>query len=155
MSYPEAKRHLADRTRSDSAFAGGEGWLEYSRSEFFRQPLPPGALADLLGNLGPSGPPRPGDVREVTFTPWGGAYHRVPRDATAFVHRDELFLIEHVVRVPRTAATQQISAARGWLARSWSAVHPWGSGQVYPNFPDPELTGWAGAYITGPAMTGS
>lgn len=30
-------------------------------------------------------------------------------------------------------------AARGWLERSWSIVHPYGSGGVYANFPDPEL----------------
>jgi FAD/FMN-containing dehydrogenase len=25
-------------------------------------------------------------------------------------------------------------------------VHPWGSGRVYPNFPDPDLDDWAQAY---------
>ena len=25
-------------------------------------------------------------------------------------------------------------------------VHPWGSGGVYPNFPDPDLQNWAYAY---------
>jgi hypothetical protein len=25
-------------------------------------------------------------------------------------------------------------------------VHPWGSGRVYPNFPDPDLEDWARAY---------
>jgi hypothetical protein len=25
-------------------------------------------------------------------------------------------------------------------------VHPWGSGGVYPNFPDPDLAGWEHAY---------
>ena len=33
-------------------------------------------------------------------------------------------------------------AARGWLDRSWALVHPWGSGGVYPNFPDPDLPDW-------------
>ena len=37
-------------------------------------------------------------------------------------------------------------AARGWLSDSWALVHPWGSGGVYPNFPDPELEDWARAY---------
>jgi FAD/FMN-containing dehydrogenase len=37
-------------------------------------------------------------------------------------------------------------AARDWLARAWALVHPWGSGGVYPNFPDPDLTDWAPAY---------
>ena len=33
-----------------------------------------------------------------------------------------------------------------WLARSWALVHPWGSGGVYLNFPDPDLPDWALAY---------
>ena len=39
--------------------------------------------------------------------------------------------------------------ARDWLARSWELVHPWGSGRVYPNFPDPELDDWPRAYHAG------
>ena len=38
------------------------------------------------------------------------------------------------------------AAARDWMARSWTLVHPWGSGGVYPNFPDPDLQDWAHAY---------
>jgi FAD binding domain/Berberine and berberine like len=51
----------------------------------------------------------PGQGRELDFTPWGGAYDR-----------------ERVL-------------ARDWLTSSWSLVHRWGSGGVFPNFPDPDL----------------
>ena len=44
------------------------------------------------------------------------------------------------------AASADRGAARDWLARSWALVHPWGSGGVYPNFPDPDLRDWARAY---------
>ena len=37
-------------------------------------------------------------------------------------------------------------AAGDWLASSWALAHPWGSGGVYPNFPDPDLDDWANAY---------
>jgi hypothetical protein len=30
--------------------------------------------------------------------------------------------------------------------RSWASVHPWGSGQVFQNFADPDLEHWAQAY---------
>ena len=43
----------------------------------------------------------------------------------------------------------QRDTARDWLARSWALVHPWGSGGVCPDFPDPDLQDWARAY-TGP-----
>ena len=43
-------------------------------------------------------------------------------------------------------STAEREAARRWLVRSWASVHPWGSGRVYPNFPDPDLEDWAHAY---------
>ena len=84
--------------------------------------------------------------RELDFTPMGGAYNRVGAGATAFVHRDERFLLQHTVAVAPGAATVDREAARRWLARSWAKAHPWGSGRVYPNFPDPDLVEWADAY---------
>jgi FAD/FMN-containing dehydrogenase len=70
----------------------------------------------------------------------------VPADATAFVHRGESFLVQHLVQVGANAAPAEHGAARDWLVRSWALVHPWGSGGVYPNFPDPDLRDWARAY---------
>jgi Berberine and berberine like len=87
-----------------------------------------------------------GDSREVSFLPWGGAYNRVRADATAFVHRDELFLVQHLLAIDPDRSSTEHEADRGWLARSWALVHPWGSGGVYPNFPDPDLLDGAQAY---------
>jgi hypothetical protein len=75
-----------------------------------------------------------------------GAYNRVPAEATAFAHRDELSLLKHAVIVDPDASVTEREAARGWLGRSWATVRPWGSGGVYPNFPDPDLADWARAY---------
>lgn len=71
--------------------------------------------------------------RELNFTTMGGAYNRVAADATAFVHRGERFLLEHA------------ADDRRWVDRSWAIAHPHGSGRVYPNFPGPQLDGWAAA----------
>jgi hypothetical protein len=30
--------------------------------------------------------------------------------------------------------------------QSWLVVRPWGSGRVFPNFPDPDLDDWGRAY---------
>jgi FAD/FMN-containing dehydrogenase len=116
----------------------------YTRSEFFRRPLPGDTVAALIEHL--TNGLASGQSREVDFLPWGGAYNRVPADATAFAHRDERFLVQHLVQVGAGAAPAERGAARDWLARSWALVHPWGSGGVYPNFPDPELQDWAPAY---------
>jgi FAD/FMN-containing dehydrogenase len=116
----------------------------YTKSEFFRRPLPGETVAALVEHL--TKEVVPGQSREVDFLPWGGAYNRVPADATAFVHRAERFLVQHLVEVGADAAPAELGAARDWLARSWALVHPWGSGGVYPNFPDPDLQDWAHAY---------
>jgi hypothetical protein len=97
--------------------------------------------------ISPAGWPG-GQSREVTFTPWGGAYNRVGADATAFVHRDELFLVQHLLLIDPSAQTTSGGSLHEWLTRSWALVHPWGAGGVYPNFPDPDRQDWAQA-ITG------
>jgi FAD/FMN-containing dehydrogenase len=115
----------------------------FAKSEFFRRPLPGDAIAALLATftLGRA----PGESRELDFMPWGGAYNRVPPDATAFVHRAELFQLKHAAVVD-PATTSAREAAHRWITRSWASVHPWGSGRVFQNFADPDLEHWADAY---------
>ena len=131
---------LGEPSRGQSAPQGHP----FSKSEFFRRPLPTEAIAALVENF--SGGRVSGYSRELDFTPWGGAYNRLRADATAFVHRHERVLLKHAVVVDPDAPPAEREAARHWLARSWASVHPWGSGRVYPNFPDPDLEDWAYAY---------
>lgn len=114
------------------------------RSEYFDGTLPGDVVAALVRNL--DADRRPGQARELDFTPWGGAYTRVPVDATALPHRDPRFLLKHTVAVAADASSRDRETARGWLHHSWAIVHPCGSSGVYPNFPDPDLTSWADAY---------
>ena len=149
MGYREAKRYLDElgtadiRPESIPSEEPAHGHL-FTKSEFFRRPLPSQTIAALVENL--SAPFGHDESREVTFTPWGGAYNRVPEDATAFPHRNELFLIQHLLVIDPDAKSE---AAREWLTRSWAIVHPHGSGGVYPNFPDLDLEDWARAYHGG------
>ena len=115
-----------------------------AKSEFFNRPLPVDATAALLETFVQDR--APGESRELDFMPWGGAYNRVRPDATAFVHRGELFQLKHSVVVDPSASTQEKDAAHRWVTRSWASVHSWGSGRVFPNFPDPELEDWTSAY---------
>jgi FAD/FMN-containing dehydrogenase len=118
-------------------------WL-VAKSEFFRQPLPHDAVAGLLavfadGRLS-------GEERELDFMPWGGAYNRVGAGATAFVHRGEMFQLKHAATVDPGAPAAAKDAAQAFVRWSWATVHPWGSGGVFPAFPDPDLTDAAEAY---------
>jgi FAD/FMN-containing dehydrogenase len=105
------------------------------RSEFFSHSMAPCTLASLLTQLGD---PRATGRRQITFTAMGGAYNRIAEDATAFAHRGERFLLEHIA-----------DAADPWTDRSWATAHADGSGRVYPNFPDPALDDWGAAYYAG------
>jgi FAD binding domain/Berberine and berberine like len=105
------------------------------RSEFFSHAMSDRTLESLLSRLGD---PRALGRRQLTFTAMGGAYNRVAEDATAFAHRGERFLLEHIAE-----------PADPWVDGSWATAHADGSGRVYPNFPDPALDGWAMAYHAG------
>jgi FAD/FMN-containing dehydrogenase len=123
-AHRDVKRHLAGAGGPDEGHP-------YNRSEFFRERLPAEAIAALLEHFGAGR--RPGEARELDFSPWGGAYNRVPADATAFAHRDARFLLKHA------AVLEPGMTPSGWLDRSWEIVHPWGTGGVYPNFPEAGL----------------
>ena len=115
LTWPDLKRSLSEGEPDNR--------IIHSRSEFFRTPLPRAAIIQLLDT-----------TCTLNFTPMGGAYNRVPVDATAFPHRAERFLLEH--------ASPDLTAVR----RSWSLAHPHASGHVYANFPDPDLPDWQTAY---------
>ena len=141
MRYGSLKNYLAERGPGDQEDENGR---PYMKSEFFREPLPADAVQALV-ELFARGR-RPAEVRKLDFMPWGGAYNRVPADATAFPHRDELFLLEHSVVVPAGFDVAPTEAARAWLSDSWELVHPFGSGGVYANFPDTDLPDEPRAY---------
>jgi hypothetical protein len=105
------------------------------RSEFFSHATSDRTLASLLTQVGS---PRTMGRRQLTFTAMGAAYNRVAEGATAFAHRGERFLLEHIA-----------DPADPWVDHSWATAHADGSGRVYPNFPDPALDDWAEAYHAG------
>lgn len=117
LPYREAKQWLVD---NGPAGAPDEN---DSKSEFFRQPLPTSAVQALAAQ--PHG--------ELDFSPWGGAYNRKRSDETAFAHRDERFLLK-------------MTGPAEWLRQAWRETRGYGSGGVYPNFPDPGLDDALTAY---------
>jgi FAD binding domain/Berberine and berberine like len=144
MRYGSLKSYLAERGPGDQEDEDGR---PYMKSEFFRQPLA-AVSVEALVELFVRGR-QPGEARKLDFMPWGGAYNRVPADATAFPHREELFLLEHSVVVPADFDAAATEAARAWLSDSWQLVHPSGSGGVYANFPDTDLPDEERAYWGG------
>lgn len=150
MSFPETRRFWAelgevtDEDRDDAIAQPSEPVYLFAKSEFFGRPLPGEAVAALLETF--SRGRAPGQSRELDLMPWGGSYNRVRPDATAFVHREELFQLKHAVVVGPDAPSGEKEAAHRQVTRSWASVHPWGSGRVFQNFADPDLEDWADAY---------
>jgi FAD/FMN-containing dehydrogenase len=146
MSFPETTRFWATLGAADGSGQGEQQEDEslFLKSEFFRQLLPPDAVTALLANFAEER--LAGQSRELDFTPWGGAYNRRREDETAFVHRHELFSLKHAASVGADSPESATDAARRWLMQSWLVVRPWGSGRVFPNFPDPDLDDWGRAY---------
>ena len=138
-TWPETRVFWAQLPTVDGGEPGPEDEAQYfvSKSEYFRRRLPGGAIDALLDHFARDR--RPGEARELDFMPWGGAFTRVPADATAFVHRDELFQLKHVASLDPVAPQAAKDAAHAFTTESWSVVHRWGSGRVFPNFPDPDL----------------
>jgi FAD/FMN-containing dehydrogenase len=147
LPYPEAKRYLNELDQHDEPSNGDDsasrGHL-FAKSEFFRRRLDRATIEALVRNLW-----REIDgvrSREVSFMPWGAAYNSVASDATAFPHRQELFLVQHLLELEPEASGPDRAGGHSWLTRSWELLHPSGSGGVYPNFPDPELANSGRAY---------
>ena len=76
----------------------------------------------------------------------GGAYNRVAVDATAFVHRNDLFMLERSTTSDPTVPGATPHAASQWLGRIRELLDGYGTGRAYQNFPDPELTDPLSAY---------
>ncbi|MEU8657824.1 FAD-dependent oxidoreductase [Actinoplanes philippinensis] len=120
-THRAAKHWLAGEDAADNRHT-------YLHSEYFRSPVP---AAELISHL--TDDRRPGEERELDFTPWGGAYNAVPADATAFPHRDALFLLKQsATMVPGMRPSR-------WLDASYALMRPFGTGGSYPNFPEPGL----------------
>jgi FAD/FMN-containing dehydrogenase len=126
MPLAELKRSVAtpDPREHDPNASG--------RSELFTTALPTTAVSALLDEL-TTGQPR--GRRRLSFTALGGAYNRIAADATAYAHRTQRFLLDHLAE-----------DTDAWVDRSWAIAHPHGTGRVYPNFPDPQLDDPGHAY---------
>lgn len=128
-SYVEATRYWGGRSER-STFAG--------KSDFALRPLSSAGIATIVRWIAAS----PGGGT-LLLDSYGGAINRVPKAATAFVHRNALFSAQYLATWP--AGTDGTANLR-WLRRFHAAMRPFFSGFAYQNYIDSELVGWERAY---------
>jgi len=133
LSYLDAVVHwagcrdAASCTEARSTFA--------AKSDYVAAPLPAAAISTVVYAVAA----RQGHGRgAIYFDASGGAINRVPKAATAFVHRDSLFSIQY------TSGSDNASLT--WLANLYAQMRPYVSGFAYQNYIDPNLRTWPHAY---------
>ena len=128
---------------------------EYAKSDFYAKPLSAAGIQTLLAQveLMQQVPGAEGATGGVAFDAFGGAINRISKDATAFVHRDTLFLAQYTTSwtpAPGSkdagAGTAPVASQLAWLTSFRAAMRPYASGQAYQNYIDPDLADWQRAY---------
>ncbi|MDR3608621.1 MAG: BBE domain-containing protein [Oligoflexia bacterium] len=134
MTYWQGKDFLAD-LEGPSCYA--------ERSRYVTDPLPSEAIEVIFDRLAqwPGG----GSATAKLFS-WGGAISRIPRDATAFVHRDALFLASFSVGWPTQTPSDGAQTELEWLNLTFDAFLLYTVAESYQNFIDPALIDWQTAY---------
>ena len=130
LSYLQAVRH----------WGGSDPRIAFrARSDYVNRALPPAAIQRLVDAIAA----RQGHGKGAFFLDaYGGAINRVPKAATAFVHRDALFSIQYTAQWSAGGA----AAASAWLDAAYGSMRPYVSGFAYQNYVDPSLATWQHAY---------
>jgi FAD/FMN-containing dehydrogenase len=120
----------------------------FAKSDFFTTPLSRRGIRELLSGIerirGIQG--AAGGVGSVTFDACGGAMNRPIPSATAFVHRDALFLAQYSTTWTSRGSRSGVANQHHWLRSCYRSLHRHASGEAYQNYVDPDLTDWQDAY---------
>ncbi len=120
----------------------------FAKSDFFSTPLSRRGVRKLLSGMerihGIQG--AAGGVGSVALAALGGAVNRMPAEATAFVHRDALFLAEYSTAWTSPGVRDRVANQHDWLGSYYGSLHSHASGEAYQNYVDPDLRDWQQAY---------
>ena len=85
-------------------------------------------------------------IGKVLIEAADGAVNSLAPDATAFVHRDNLFVAQYQARWRKNSPPDTVAANLRWANDFYAAVEPYRSGSAYQDYIDPELEDWERAY---------
>jgi FAD/FMN-containing dehydrogenase len=122
------------------------------RSAFLTRDLPADAIARAFDFLlawpgtGRISDPDNQAGADLRFFQTGGQMNRVPAGATAFVHRDSVWLMDCGLNWTATDTTATIDENLAWQSRFYDGMLQYSNGQAYQNFIDPSLRDYARMY---------
>jgi FAD/FMN-containing dehydrogenase len=115
------------------------------RSVLMDEAIPDTGIGEVLAAF--ERDPRPGQVRLLSFFALGGQVNRIPRRASAYVHRDAQFYLACWVGLDRDLPDEgDRHAAQTWADDGFAVIDRYSGGEAYQNFIDPALAGWQKAY---------
>jgi hypothetical protein len=76
----------------------------------------------------------------------GGAINRVAPDATAYVHRRSLAMLQYSASWVDSSPPSVVAANRQWIETAWRLMRPYVSSGACSNYADPDLVDWEQAY---------
>jgi FAD/FMN-containing dehydrogenase len=127
----------------------------YSKSDVASRPWPRGGLSSLIEwiekrqrdrTLTPRDFSSSQTVGKVLIEAADGAVNSIAPDATAFVHRDNLFVAQYQARWRSSSPPDVVAANLDWAEGLYAAVEPYRSGFAYQNYIDANLDDWEHAY---------
>ena len=144
--------NCADLTEAQCHLSGSSSVAELPRPAFglergrmFNGPIPRAGWANALAVFDTAR--LAGQEHLFQVTALGGTANNLPRAATAYVHRDTLFMANYICEnavgpVPNEA----VAAGTQFVDAGFAALNPYSNGESYQNFIDPRLPDWARSY---------
>lgn len=117
-----------------------------AKSDYFATALPHQGIDNLVSAIARRQASSTLGSGGILLDSFGGAINRVAPDATAFVHRNDLFSTQYIANWNASDPASIVAANRSWLTTTWQTMRPYASGAAYQNYIDPDLADWQNAY---------
>lgn len=117
-----------------------------AKSAYVAKPPPSAGLNAAAHTVETLRAEHPGLGGGLAFDAYGGVINRVPRNATAFVHRNAICGIQATVSWGSVPSRRSFAGGQAWLAAAAHALAPYTTGGAYQNYIDPSLVDWPSAY---------
>ncbi|CAN5516512.1 FAD-binding oxidoreductase [soil metagenome] len=131
QGFWDAKKWLSEETNAPKSFA--------ERSRFHAKPLPEAAVVAMVAAFAKAPIDGPDQHVSSSFFAWGGAVANVAPSATAFVHRNDVWLQNFDctwgLNDPPSAAERLMT----WQDEFYTAMNSYATDRSFQNFPDPQL----------------